>query len=834
MLNRLGFISSLALLTVLGSGPISPARADDGHRAYKPRAEANIRAGTERSILMTEFWLPLNQTDGSVTYADARIMGDDHDNREWNLGLGYRALNAEATAVQGVHGWLDRRRTTRGSVFYQATAGYEYLTDHLDIRLNGYFPFNQEEKYGVAPTSTTPYLEDTGIYYDTGGQLVEKPLHGVDLEFTVPVNLFADKVESFRVSAGGFVFDGENVDALRGVRLRAAADITSDVQLGARFETDNQRGAQGFIEATLRFPFGAKASNRTHKNLRSRLDESPERDIDIITSAKQAVPTQRHAIISVADGEAQRVFHVDNTAVAGGNGSVGNPFNTLAAAAAAANRAGDIIYINRGNGSTTGQDQGITLAYDSQTLIGSGTAFIYDGTRFTAASSNDFTGTVLRAAGAAPVITNTNANGDGINISAADVIVTGITVDGAVRNGIYALATGGANLGTLTLNNLNLTNNVADGVRVESSGAGSLIDANISNTVASGNNDGIRFYAQQNASASGAISESVTTANTRHGVILYDDSTAGGINVDLGGGGRSDGFNSFYGNGLEEIAVELDGGTLMARNNWWGQSSGLYQLNPAGGISPQIYFGAPLDASLIGHWTFDQEWTSDTTAYDRSGNDNNGTLNNLTTANLVTGIHGEAMSFNGTNQNVVIPDSASLATPSEVTFIVNLAGSGASQLIHYARPFSKDNSPLDPAQPAGRGAGYELQVASYATTAEVRIDTSAMNNRIITAGNPFDGNWHSSATTINVGTGVVSTYIDGVQSRTSTAPLGNGVENADPIFIGGGGQLSRFFRGNIDSVLVFNRALTATELAEINRMNTSSGIDAGSALNAAP
>lgn len=829
MFNRLGFISSLALMTVLGSWT---AYADEGQRAYKPRAEANIRAGTERSILMTEFWLPLHQQDGSVTYADARIMGDDHDNREWNLGLGYRALNPQATAVNGVHGWLDRRRTTRGSVFYQATAGYEYLTEGLDIRLNGYIPFNQEEKYGTAVTSTTPYLADTGIYYDTGGQLVEKPMHGFDIEFSVPVNLFADSVDSFRVSAGGFVFDADGVDALRGFRLRAAADITSDVQLGARFEADNQRGAQGFVEATLRFPFGAKASARTHQNLRSRLDESPERDIDIITSTKQSAPTQRHAIISVADGAAQRVFHVDNSATSSGDGTVANPFNTLAAAAAAANRAGDIIYVNRGDGSTTGQDQGITLAYDSQTLIGSGAAFIYDGTRFATASGDDFTGTVLRAAGAAPVITNANLNGDGINISAADVIVTGITVDGAARNGIYALATGGTNLGTLTLNNLNLTNNAADGVRVESSGAGSLIDASIANITASGNNDGVRFYAQQNASASGTVSESVMTANARHGVILYDDSTAGSINVDLGGGGRSDGFNSFYSNGLEEIAVELDGGTLMARNNWWGQTSGLYQLNPAGGISPQVYFGAPLDASLVGHWTFDTEWTSNTTAYDRSGYNNNGTLNNLTTANLVSGIQGEAMSFNGTTQYVRVEDSPSLSMSHDLTFIVYVQGSGASQTIHYARPFSKDSNASNPALPAGIGNGYELQVASYGTGAEIRIDSSALDNRIFQAGNPFDGNWHASATSIS--STAVATYVDGVLASASTNNLGNGVNNPDPLFIGRSGQLNRYFRGNIDSVLVFNRALTGAEIAEVNRMDTSSGIDAGSALNAAP
>ncbi len=46
------------------------------------------------------------------------------------------------------------------------------------------------------------------------------------------------------------------------------------------------------------------------------------------------------------------------------------------------------------------------------------------------------------------------------------------------------------------------------------------------------------------------------------------------------------------------------------------------------GIAPQIYYGAPINDGLVGHWTFDTEWTTNTTAYDRSGQGNDGTLNN--------------------------------------------------------------------------------------------------------------------------------------------------------------------------------------------------------------
>lgn len=132
-----------AFVALIGIGVSLPACAQQDTGAlqrYKPRLETNLRAGTERTILMTEAWVPLAQDSGRVIYGDARLMGDDGDNREWNFGIGYREMNASADAIYGVHGWFDRRRSSRGSVFHQFTGGVEYYTEGLDIRLNAYVP----------------------------------------------------------------------------------------------------------------------------------------------------------------------------------------------------------------------------------------------------------------------------------------------------------------------------------------------------------------------------------------------------------------------------------------------------------------------------------------------------------------------------------------------------------------------------------------------------------------------------------------------------------------------------------------------------------------------
>lgn len=586
----------LALLGIVASFPAYAQQEISSVRPYQPRLETNIRAGTERTILMTEAWVPLAQELDRVLYGDVRLMGDDGDNREWNFGIGYRGLNAPGDAVLGVHGWFDRRRSTRGSVFHQVAGGVEYLSSDLDVRLNGYIPFNEEQRYTIAGGSTTPYLADTGIFYDTNGLLVEKPLHGFDVELSLPVKALENTFDSFRVSAGGFAFSGNDVETLRGVRLRAAADVTPDLQIGARFETDNQRGAQVFAEATLRFPFGSKASNRT-LGLRSRLDESPERDIDVITSAKVAVAaTQRNAVTSAVDGQEQRVFHVDNTAAAGGDGSLSNPFNTLAAANTAADRAGDIIYLNRGDGTTAGQNQGVTLAHQGQALIGSGVDFVYDGTRFTAGSGTNFSGTVLRTASIAPLLSNVAPASDAVRVTADDVLLTGFDVIGSTRDGVAIVNSGGIRVNQVSSNSnsryglyaytengithdISLTdfeasNNSSSGVQVEANLAGVWNNVTIQNVITNANSGrGIFVYAQNGGQISDveltSISSNNNTGASGSGIEIRSQATASTVSSVIGRdiSANQNNVHGFSINALSGQVTSVDVENMTVSNN---------------------------------------------------------------------------------------------------------------------------------------------------------------------------------------------------------------------------------------------------------------------------
>lgn len=544
--------------------------------------------------------------------------------------------------------------------------------------------------------------------------------------------------------------------------------------------------------------------------MRARLDESPERDIDIVTGAQVTETGDRVPVINAATGTAQEILHVDNTAGGGGDGSKETPFNTLAAAQAAAS-AQTIIYVKQGDGLTTGQDQGITLNKTGQQLIGSGTNFVWDSGVFRTANGRSPTSLLIAAATSAPKITNVNALSDGITISANDVMVAGVTVDGATRDGIVIEADGAA---------------------------ASATGVTIQNVSAINNRFGIYVHGANGGAIGAKVQGAVTTTNSQHGVAIYDD-TSGSFTADLGGGSLgSTGGNVLAGNTLEDLAVELDGGTLMAQNNWWGQASGPDTDDPSVGIAPQIYYGAPINDGLVGHWTFDSEWTTNTTAYDRSGQGNNGTLNGgLSLADQVAGQNRQALDFDGTADNIQ-------------TGNIDLSGTNAVTAIIWRKIDAYLNN-----GPTGT-AEVELEFASnFNGTSEgfiVSIDEGTVCNARSTFGlrgnvgyaafcyaRPSLSAYHHITTVLDKGrvTDEVDLYIDSVLQVPVAKPFNsNNTNNFGnlPLNIMSRNDTGLFGEDAADDVRIYNRALSAPEISELYRMDTSSAVNTSGFLTAAP
>lgn len=265
--------------------------------------------------------------------------------------------------------------------------------------------------------------------------------------------------------------------------------------------------------------------------------------------------------------------------------------------------------------------------------------------------------------------------------------------------------------------------------------------------------------------------------------------------------------------------MDYDGRALAAQNNWWGQASGPDTDTPDVGIAPQIYYGAPINDGLVGHWAFDTEWTTNTTVYDRSGQGNDGTLNGgLSLADQVAGQNGEALDFDGVNDQVDVA-IAPLAL-AELT-IVNFSNLRNQNSAHNSIITTDD---------------FRYQFGVYNppgdTNPEQRIDqigsaSSAGGGQI-----NFD-QWYQTSMVYNGAN--ISLLLDAA-ANGSTASVG--VSNINSLRFGRDG-LSGIgaadpYAGSLDDIRIYSRALDPSEISELHRMNTTSSVSTSGFLSSAP
>ena len=336
------------------------------------------------------------------------------------------------------------------------------------------------------------------------------------------------------------------------------------------------------------------------------------------------------------------------------------------------------------------------------------------------------------------------------------------------------------------------------------------------------------MHAANSGAVSAKVQNSTTSSNSQHGIAVYDD-TDDTFEVDLGGGSMgSVGNNVLAGNTLEDLAIEYDGRTLAAQNNWWGQASGPDTDDPSVGIAPQIYYGAPINDGLVGHWTFDTEWTTNTTAYDRSGNGNDGTLNGgLSLADQVTGQNGEALDFVKADTDYIDAGSdASISnTGGKITVVANV-------YLDNNDTFQTIVSNARDCCGVYDGINYVYRYGGQQITARLWNSTGASNSfqdpTAITA-----GQWVQLAFTYD--DAQLIHYRDAVADAPIAGVNSLGAPASSSLKIGRlGTNATHYFDGKMDDVKIYNDALTSNQISELYRMDTSSVVNTGSFLTAAP
>ena len=209
---------------------------------------------------------------------------------------------------------------------------------------------------------------------------------------------------------------------------------------------------------------------------------------------------------------------------------------------------------------------------------------------------------------------------------------------------------------------------------------------------------------------------------------------------------------------------------------------------------------ADLLEDAVGIWLLDEN--SGTTAHDSSENEHHGEMQGGS-GKWVKGKFGNALELNGSSEFVEVPDDDSLDLEEQVTMICwfNWEGSGDG----WQTFFSK--GPM-----GGLNENYALFINTgnrhthFCTNAGGRNCLNSPNNA-------FEPNqWHHTAATYDGKRKI--TYLDGKEVQND--PLsGKMVTNDDYLGIGFRQGSSHYWKGMLDDMAVFNRALSEGEIQEL-------------------
>ena len=215
----------------------------------------------------------------------------------------------------------------------------------------------------------------------------------------------------------------------------------------------------------------------------------------------------------------------------------------------------------------------------------------------------------------------------------------------------------------------------------------------------------------------------------------------------------------------------------------------------------------PIDTSLVGHWTFDGLDIQGTTAIDRSSYGNNGTITGTT---KTIGKLGQALSFNGSSDYV---NTSFVFGPNTMT--VSLWEKASDTNADYyliTSNLDADNKLWDIYITNGSGGSATI-------TLEYVRSNGGYYDAVSTTSPISAGVWNHivvvyNVTNVGTGSGTLALYVNGSNVSLSTNSFTDWFGIGSPQ-VQIGKDRSGYFKGTLDDVRMYNRALTGAEISNL-------------------
>ena len=545
---------------------------------YKTRSDLIYKYSNDRQLGRVELFLPFYQTHKSLVFTDIRYWLDNNSSNEGNLGMGYRKI-FDDEYILGGYGFYDRKKSQYGNIFSQFTTGAELLTVNYDLRANLYSPTGNTEKSignGGSTIETSQTLSGYNVVYNKQTKISnEYVLKGYDIEIGRKLPFFDD----FRVFIAKYKFYNQGLN-INGYRYRGLYTFleseNSKLFLEGEYSSDNARNEASYMGFRYSYYFG---NNKKQKltDLEKRMTNQVIRDLDIVTQSKISSVSSVEKIKS-DDGNDKKIIYVNNNVATSGNGTIESPYKTLIEAQNNSS-AYNIIYVYRGDGTSSGYNQGIILK-DYQKIYGQYIDFKLSDITNNAADSGKIFITktdysVISNTGSSTITAAKSNTIAGLDISSTGQI--GINYnDGqlgvTIQNNYIHGNTSGINItssnydATNIIQNNRITNNSVNGITITSDNS-SITTNNISNnTISSNLTTGLYILSNNSSSSFNTVSGNTANSNTQ--AISIESRNSSSTKNTISGNNLDSNTNSIYMNSYDSSSAlsEITLGNSISSN----------------------------------------------------------------------------------------------------------------------------------------------------------------------------------------------------------------------------------------------------------------------------
>ncbi|MGE0733843.1 MAG: hypothetical protein AB7G15_11520 [Alphaproteobacteria bacterium] len=412
-----GFLAAILLgAAVLGASAtahaeplIPPAKYDFAPfnllaRTNQHKDIGNVEGYTTAGVLIGPQYDRL--IENGFLFVDVRGHVENRGTLGINAALGVRYVDwgekrGDGTvdyAIWGMHAGYDYRR-------YQCldrevcnkvdlnwiNLGIEYLRPDFDIRANGYIVPGRATTEGTCCKLKFVRFEANAMIV---APLYTESMPGFDIELGVPVTRHLAKATGIDfkrldldvyAAIGMYHFISHSDKDATGVRGRVTARIRENIALGVQTSWDTRFGWNIMGQVALTWGEPARSDrrqDRSEQDALKRLTEFRQRQ-ELVVAGEGL--SKRTRTLTDAAGNPIPFVHVDNTAAPNGDGTFERKYNLLTSVNGPGSKPGDVIVVYRGDGTTTGYNQGVTLKND-QVLIGAQLLgeFVIKGVKFCA------------------------------------------------------------------------------------------------------------------------------------------------------------------------------------------------------------------------------------------------------------------------------------------------------------------------------------------------------------------------------------------------------------------------------------------------------------------